>query len=131
MPDTGLLRDSKQKLRASGSWVAGGAPAVDPVFAGRTKEHIFITRITICITTSAAESVTVRDDGTPTPIFSVPASAAVGAYQVELGDDGYQVGVGLGVDLAGSGAGTAGTWVIEGYRAPSSTPRTVAESASA
>lgn len=125
-----ILRDFRNKLHASGSWVAGGAPSVDPVFAGKAKEHIWITRITICITTSAAQSVTVRDDGTPTPIFSVPASAAVGAYEVEFGDDGYQVGAGLGIDLVGSGAGTAGTWVIEGYRKGGTTPKTVAESAS-
>lgn len=125
-----LLRDFRQKLHASGSWAAGAAPNVNPVFAGRTKERIYITRITICITTSSAQSVTVRDDGTPTPIFSVASSASVGAYQVEFGEDGYAVGEGLGVDLAASGAGTAGTYVIEGYRKPSS-PRTVAESASA
>ena len=89
------------------------AAAIIPAKAGYI---IRITDIWFNCTTSAAQTLTIRDDnGVPVTLGIVPASVAVGGYHFEYGHVGIPATVSKNVDLVASAAGYAGFLVIEGY----------------
>lgn len=102
------------------SIVAGADGSADPLIAGRTGHNTFIRRIVVSVTTSAAQAFTFRtNNATPVVIYTIPASAAVGDYEVTFsqeGNEGYMIPTGEDLDLAMGGAGPAGIVIVEAHR---------------
>jgi hypothetical protein len=102
--------------------VAGDDPSADPLIAGRTKYTIFVQRIDVNVTTSAAQSWTFRDNnGTPKVIGVLPASAAVGHHVVLESEEGIPLTEGADLDMLASSAGVAGSCTVTAYMKPTGT----------
>lgn len=96
--------------------VATADTATINLIAGKTRWQIFIQKIVVSFTTSAAQSLTFQDTGTPTLIAKTPASPALGAFTVDFGPDGYPVVADKGIDIVISGAGLAAAIEVTMYR---------------
>lgn len=109
-------RASYTDLSTSGPVLAAGAGVNDVILVPGAKWTIFVQTIFMSITTSAAQTITVRDDaGTPVPLFIVPASAAAGTiYKLDFGAKGYALTEGKNLDIFGT-AGPAYIYTIEAY----------------
>jgi len=98
---------------------ANADPSQAGVIAGKTGFAIVITRITFNVITSAAATLTVRDDNNPIRSAAVfPASPGVGTRQISYEPQGLEMNFEKSLDVAASGAGNAGTLVVEGYYLP-------------
>lgn len=107
-------RDVSKALQFAAAY-AGSAPLITCPGA---KYVIYIQKITVNITTDAAESLTVQDDGSSPRVFAtVPASPGVGIQTFDFGPEGMAAQVGENIDVAVSGAGLAGWINIEAYAA--------------
>lgn len=109
-----LLRGQYPPIHAAGFVVAAGTGA-DAAVAAKTGHKIYIQRIVIAITTVAAQVIIVRDNaGTPLVAASLAASAAMGPYTFEFGDEGLPMTEGKQLDIVNV-AGPAYSYVIEGF----------------
>lgn len=87
------------------------------IAAGRSTDTLYVQRIVVSITTSAAKTLTFQDSsGSPVAIAAVPSGQAVGAVVFDFGPEGFPLPVGTGLDLANSGAGVGAALVAQGYR---------------
>lgn len=88
------------------------------VILGKAGYTIYVRRIFVAITTSAAQAWTFQDDnGTPKVIAVLPASASVGPHEFDFGEDGVPLTEAKNLDIS-LAAGAAGRVVIEAYRKP-------------
>jgi hypothetical protein len=127
LPNPVAPRGAYPPVVANGVITAAVTASVLPAIAGVAKETIYITKIVINITTSAAGSITFRDtNGTPRVAFVVAASAPIGNQEVDFGEDGFPLQEGEGLNIVGSASGPAGAYHVQGYRRATS-PRTIAE----
>lgn len=98
---------------------AGADPSQAGVIPAVTGFAIVLTRITFNVTTSAAQTLTIRDDNSTPRVAAVfPSSPGVGTHQIAYEEQGLEMNLGKNIDVAASGAGNAGTLVIEGYYLP-------------
>jgi hypothetical protein len=97
------------------------------LLAGQTGVRIYVQHIQISITTSAAQSITVRDDtATPVPIAALAASSSVGPHEWWFGPDGIPCTLSEGLEIVAT-AGNAAAVSVHGY---TKRPGPVTESAS-
>ena len=109
-----LLRGQYTPFNAAGFVLAERAGA-SGIVAARTGHKIVIQRITIAITTAAAQEILVRDTaGTPLVAASLAASAAIGPYTWDFGEEGLPMTEGKALDLSHA-AGPAYSYAIVGY----------------
>lgn len=89
------------------------------ITAGATTEQLFITRITVTIKTSAAQSITFEDSASSAVyVCKVPSNPTVDTqYIYQWGERGFGLTEGKNLVMNVSAAGVAGTIVWEGYRA--------------
>lgn len=113
-----------QPVRYLATITAGADPSAAAVIAGKTGHAVVITRVTLNVSTDAARTLTVRDDNTsPVNAAIFPASPGVGTRQVSYEPQGMEMTEAKNIDVYASGAGLAGTLLVEGYYLPIS-PRT-------
>lgn len=80
------------------------------------KYVIYIQKILVNITTSAARTLTVQDDGSSPRVFAtVPSAPGVGILEFDFGAEGMAAQVGENIDIAVSGTGLAGWIEISAY----------------
>ena len=115
----GEYRRRFEPIQEAWAITAGADPSQAAAIAGKAGFAIVVTRITFNVTTSAAVTLIVRDDST-TPIVAAvfPANPGVGTRQIAYEEQGLEFGTGKNLDVAASGAGNAGTLVVEGYYLP-------------
>jgi hypothetical protein len=98
---------------------SGVDPAAAAVIASKTGHSIVLTRITFNCITDSAKTLIVRDDAsTPLVATVFPASPGVGTRFVSYEPQGMEMTFEKNVDISGTGAGLAGTLLIEGYYLP-------------
>lgn len=97
--------------------VLAAAATTTPIQALSAKFTIFVQKLTIVITTSAAQIITIKDsNGTPVVIGSIAASAALGSvYTVDFGARGFALTEGKDLVIAQT-AGPAYSYSIEAYQ---------------
>lgn len=82
--------------------------------------QLFVTKITLSITTHFAGTVTIDDDGAGPPIAAhTDAAAGAGVLSVvhwDFGDKGRPITAGANVDVSQSAAGIVGVLHLEGYQ---------------
>ena len=120
---TGVFHDEYRRVfqPIAESWAiaANADPSQAGVIAGKAGFAIVLTRITFNVITSAAVTLTVRDDNNPVRNATVfPASPGVGTRQISYEPQGLEMNAGQSIDVAASGAGNAGTLIVEGYYLP-------------
>lgn len=82
----------------------------------KTNHTIFVTHISVAITTDAAQTLTFQDDtGTPIVLAKTKSSPGIGPILFEFGEMGTPCGAGQAFDLNISAAGLAGRIHAEGY----------------
>jgi hypothetical protein len=88
-----------------------------PITALSTKHTVFVQKMTIVITTSAAQIITIKDSaGTPVVIWSIAASAALGSvYTIDFGSRGFGLTEGKDLVMAQT-AGPAYSYSVEAYQ---------------
>ena len=81
------------------------------------KHTIFVQRLTVVITTSAAQIITIEDSaGTPVVIGSIAASAALGsAYTIDFGARGFALTEGKNLQSLQT-AGPAYSYSVDAYQ---------------
>ena len=81
----------------------------------------YIQKITVNISTSAAQSITFQDSaGTPIVVMFIEASAAAGTIRtVDFGARGFALTEGKALNISGS-AGPAYSYAIDAYQAQTS-----------
>lgn len=95
--------------------VAGADPSATLV-AAKTGHTIFVQRLQVVLTTTAAQSWTFRDTAaTPVVLAVLPNSSTVGRHLLVDSEQGIPLTEGKALDLAASAAGLAGQIEIEGY----------------
>jgi hypothetical protein len=102
---------------------AGTAPSsLSPFIAGREKYTIYLLKVTMHVTTAAAQAIGLQDES-GNLFVNIPASATVGDQHVYLDvQDGPGVPITEGEDLVITGAaGVAGTLSVVAYRKPTGT----------
>lgn len=98
--------------------LAATDPDRDPLIACLNSKHtIYIQRISVHVTTAAAQAITFRAGTTATVIAAIlPASAAVGDTHVLLDlEEGFALPAGEDLDVAGT-AGVAGIIEVIAYQ---------------
>lgn len=105
--------------------------AADTTIAGlitclNDKHTIHIQCIRFLVTTDAAVTWTFRDSaGTPIVLWVIPASVGVGLQRMDFvdshGSRGFALTPGMNLDVAMSGAGYAGSLMIDAFMKPSAT----------
>jgi len=92
------------------------ATAVVPLKAGY---RIRVTKIHFNVTTTAARTLTVRDNAsTPVVVHQFASSTPVGGHDINFDDQGFACTVGKQLDVYASGAGYGGSLRVEGYYEP-------------
>lgn len=98
--------------------VAAATAGVDNAIAVPSANHtIYVQKITVNIKTSAAQTITFKDDdgSSPKEALFIEASAAAGAIRtIDYGAKGFALTAGKNLDIAGT-AGPAYSYSIEAY----------------
>lgn len=116
----------RKPFHATHIFVAGDTVA-QTLVAGATGVRIYVVHVQMSITTSAAQTITLRDDtATPVPIASLAASSAVGPHEWFFGPDGIPCTLSEGLELVAT-AGNAAAVSVHGY---TTRPGPVTEAAS-
>lgn len=105
-------------IDSSGSGVVATSDASTTLVTAKSTKHtVFLQKLTISITTSAAQIITIKDSaGTPVEIGSIAASAAKGSvYTVDFGSRGYALTEGKNL-LITQTAGPAYTFSHDSYQ---------------
>lgn len=98
---------------------AGADPSATDIIPAKTGFAIVVTRMTFNCTTDAAQSLTIQDDAASPVVAGVfGASPGVGTKQISFEPQGIEMTQDKNLDLAASGAGLAGTLLVEGYYLP-------------
>ena len=101
----------------SGSGVVATSDASTTLATVPSAKHtVFLQKMTVVITTSAAQIITIKDSaGSPVEIGSIAASAAKGSvYTIDFGSRGYALTEGKNL-LMTQTAGPAYTYAIDAY----------------
>ncbi len=78
---------------------------------------IYVQRITVKVTTSAAQNWTFQDDATTPIVLAVlPNSASVAQHDFDFGAQGFACTEAKNLDLVVSSAGVAGSVTVEAYQ---------------
>lgn len=109
-----------QNFSVSGQILTTDTGTLHLILAPRNAKHqVFIRRIVINVgTTGTTITVKFQSSSTSQPVFTPPQFAAIGKDFVYYGDVGAALPAGEGLDLVLSGAGSAFTFLVEGYVAP-------------
>lgn len=106
---------SYQDVSAQAQTVAADS-GVKALVAGITGWQIFIQRILVNVTTSAAQTVTFRAATTETIVLgAVPSAPGVGVREFDFGEKGWALPVGEGLEQSLSAAGLAFAVVVQAY----------------
>ncbi len=108
----------------TGVYVSATTASVSAV-PGIAKETLYINKINVAVTTSAAQALTIRDTSGRVAAVVV-ASAPVGPVSFDFGPDGFPLTEGAGLEVVGGGTGIAGSYTILGYRRATQ-PRSITE----
>jgi len=110
------LREIHVDASTSGIVLAAAATTT-AIAALSTKFTIFVQKLTIVITTSAAQIITIKDSaGTPVVIGSIAASAALGSvYTIDFGSRGFALTEGKDLVIAQT-AGPAYSYSVDAYQ---------------
>jgi hypothetical protein len=101
------------------TFTAGADPSAAAIVPKVTGFTLVLVRATFNCTTSAAQTLTVRDDAaSPVALAIFPSNPGVGTHQVSFEPQGIEATFEKNIDLAASGAGLAGTLLFEGYYLP-------------
>lgn len=103
---------------ATGVIAAADSSTIGDFIAPRNSNYtIYVQRILFNVTTDAAQSLTFQDDaGSPVVIGKSKASPGLGLHVVaDYGAQGKPLTAGKNLDIAISGAGLAGVYVVEAY----------------
>lgn len=105
----------------SGVVLAAAAGLDNAIVVKSAKHTIMVQAITINIKTSAAQTITIRDDnGTPIDVLVIEASAAAGTIRsINFGAKGVALTEGKNLDIVNT-AGPAYSWSIEAYQVQTS-----------
>jgi hypothetical protein len=96
--------------------IATSDGTTNQVLVGKTSHTIFVTHISVAVTTDNAATLTFQDDAdTPIVIAKTKASPGIGPIVWDFGEDGTPLTQGKDLDLNISAAGLAGRVHIEGY----------------
>jgi hypothetical protein len=108
-------RNTYKDVSTSGVVLAAGAGAA-AIVALAASFTIFIQKITVNISTTAAQTITFRDNaGTPIIVAFIEASAAAGTVRtIDFGSKGFALTEGKQLDISGV-AGPAYSYAVEGY----------------
>jgi hypothetical protein len=100
----------------SGNVVAATA-STNAITALSAKHTVFVQKLTVVITTSAAQIITIADsNGTAVVIGSIAASAALGSiYTIDFGSRGFGLTEGKNLVLSQT-AGPAYSYTVEAYQ---------------
>lgn len=100
------------------SLVGASDTSKDNVIAVRSSLYtIYVQRITVSVTTDAAQSLIFQDDAnTPVLIGKTKASPGLGPIEIDFGPEGTALTQGKNLDIATSGAGIAARVRIEAYQ---------------
>lgn len=90
----------------------------NPAALAGISRRIRVRRVTIAVTTAAAQTVQLRSVTTDVPICGLAASAAIGPYTWDFGQVGRALPTGEGVEIVTGGAGVAATFQVEAYVEP-------------
>lgn len=112
----GPRRASFQPVAADATLIATSDGTTNELIPGKVGHTLFVTLISIAITTDAAQTLTFQDDAdTPIVIAKTKASPGVGPILFEFGEDGTPLTEDKALDLNISAAGLAGRVHVEGY----------------
>jgi len=96
--------------------ILAGADPSATIIAAKTNYTIYVTSISLAVTTDNAATQTIQDTAsTPVVIAKSKASPGLGPILWEFGEDGTPLTADKGLALAASGAGLAGRLHVEGY----------------
>lgn len=106
---------------------AADTSITDLIAVKNASYSIFVQKVTMTVSTDAAQSATLRDDAsTPIVIAELPASPGEGRFEWDFGPVGVQLTEGKNLDLALSGAGLVMAVTINAYQKPTAASREVA-----
>lgn len=96
--------------------LAATDPDRTPLIAApaNAKKQIFIQKIAVYVSTSAAQAITFASSATTAIVGVLGASAPIGEHLVLESEAGIALPAGEGLNVSGS-AGVAGNVVVEGY----------------
>ena len=120
MASNSKAADGYREIQSDAS-MSGKALATDAtntaIAALSAKHTIFVQKLTVVITTSAAQIITIKDTaGTPVVIGSIAASAALGSiYTIDFGARGFALTEGKDLVFAQT-AGPAYSYSVEAYQ---------------
>ena len=96
---------------------ASDTTVADLIAVKSTSHTIFVQKVTIGVTTSAAQNWTLQDDATTPIVLAVlPNSASVAPHEWDFGARGFACTEAKNLDLVVSSAGVAGSVTIEAYQ---------------
>lgn len=125
VPASGARSAEWYRANNSDASASGNALAADTsktlVTSKGSKWTTFVQKITVVITTSAAQIITIKDTaGTPVVIGSIAASAALGSiYTIDFGARGFALTAGKDLVIAQT-AGPAYSYSVDAYQAQTS-----------
>lgn len=101
---------------ATDTTVLAGADPSATLVAAKTGHTIYVTHISVAVTTDNAATLLFRDSaGTPVVIAGTKASPGIGPILFDFGDDGTALTEAKAFALLASGAGLACRIHCEGY----------------
>lgn len=110
-----LYQDCSVQLSA----VAGVDPSAAPLIAAKDQYHITVRKITIIVTTSAAQAWLFRtSNGTPVILANLEASKDEGVYEFPFGEKGYDIPDNEALNFFAAAAGVAGIVIVDAHRRP-------------
>lgn len=96
--------------------LAAGTAAAVSVIAAKTSYTLYILKIVISVTTTAAQTVTLQDSaGTPVVVAGLAASPALNCFTWDFGPEGLPLTADTGLTYSLSAAGLALRIHVEGY----------------
>lgn len=117
--DYGFYRAVFSSASVTASVAAADTATIDNVITAKNANWtIHVQRITLSVTTDAAQSLTFQDDaGSPVVIAKSAASPGLGVEMVaDFGPEGFPLTKGKNLDIVISGAGLACQISIEAYQ---------------
>jgi hypothetical protein len=106
---------SYQDVSAQAQTVAADS-GVKALIAGRTGWTVYVQKIRINVTTTAAQTATVRAATTETVVLAtVPSDPGIGVREFDFGEDGWALPSGEGLEQSLSAAGLAFAITVQAY----------------
>jgi hypothetical protein len=105
-------------MLAADNWSTPQVLIANPAALAGVSRRLRVRRVTIAVTTSAAQTVQLRSVTTDVPVCGLAASVAIGPYTFDFGDVGRVLPTGEGLEIVTGGAGVAATFQVEAYAEP-------------